>query len=572
MSRQFEDKTGKFGGLAEYVYQNPAAMFVELVDPKDLFMIAGRAFGKTTTVIARRSLRVTKSMPGAYFAFVGDFYSNLLGNTVPSMIKGWNDLGLVEGEHYVANEAPPKHFAKPYKKPLKYNHTISFSNGCFFKLASMDVVSSMAGDSYQHVFGDEVKYLVKAKLDKLLPANRGEKLRFGASPYYTGVTFTTDMPNALAVNEYDWILDQEENMNIEQIELLLKTSLEVNEIKTKMIQAYVKKDRNEFEKQKRSFYRWNERLHKVRHNSVLFYIVSSLAIADIHGLDWFSKQLDLLGIEQFKASILSMRHEINTDEKFYPRLDETHFYDEGIIENAFDNYGFGEVPDINSKALRHLIHNRKLEGGADFGNMMSLVIGQPQGKIQRILKNFFTLAPKNEADLAEKFGRFFRYHQYKVLDLYYDRSGNQYKQISRDFATLFKNALERLEIDGIRQGWRVNLRSDKQGVIHQQTEFQVVNQILSGTNPRLPQVLIDNAQCLQLKSSMNSAKQIIKIDKEGVKTIHKDKTSEKLALSKLPMQSTNLSDALKYYLCRPYYMELFRSPNASSYSYGVEVI
>jgi len=572
MSRLFESKDGKFGGEAEYVYLNPAAMFVELVDPKDLFMIAGRAFGKTTTIIARRSLRVMKSMPGAYFAFVGDYYSNLLGNTVPSMIKGWNDLGLVEGEHYVVNEAPPKHFAKPYKKPLKYNHTISLPNGCFFKLASMDVVSSMAGDSYQHVFGDEVKYLVKSKLDKLLPANRGEKLRFGASPYYTGVTFTTDMPNALAADEYDWILDQEENMDVEQIELLLKTSLEVNEIKTKMIRAYVKRDKNEFEKQKRSFYRWNERLHKVRHNSVLFYVVSSLAIADIHGLDWFNKQLDLLGIEQFKASILSMRHEINNDEKFYQRLDEHHFYDEELLLEFFDNYGFGETPEITSRALRYIQHNRKLEAGADWGNMMSLVVGQPQMRTMRLLKNIYTLAPNDEKDLATKFGKFFRYHQYKVLDLYYDRSGNQYKQINRDFATSFKRALETLEIDGIRQNWRVNLKSEKQGVIYQQTEFLVVNQILSGTNPKLPLLLIPNGQCMELKSSMKLSKQIIKIDKEGVKTIHKNKTSEKLSLKKLPMQSTNMSDALKYLLCRPVYLEYYRSPNSSSYTSGVEVL
>jgi hypothetical protein len=76
---------------------------------------------------------------------------------------------------------------------------------------------------------------------------------------------------------------------------------------------------------------------------------------------------------------------------------------------------------------------------------------------------------------------------------------------------------------------------------------------------------------MELKSSMKLSKQIIKV-KEGVKSIHKNKTSEKLSISKLPMQSTNMSDALKYYLCRPTYLEFFRSPNSSSYTYGVEVM
>lgn len=571
--RLLEDDTGKFGGIAEYVYNNPAGIFFELVDPTNANIIAGRATGKTTKLIARRSLRVARSMPGAYFAFVGDFYSNLLSNTVPSMIKGWNDDGLVEGKHYVVNEAPPKskNWARPYKKPISYKHTISMQNGCFFKLASMDVVSSMAGDSYQHIFGDEVKYLVKDKLDKLLPANRGEKLRFGGSPYYLGTTFTTDMPNELAPNEYGWILDQEENMDVEQIRLILQTSIVVNEIKMAMMKAYVNKDRNEYDKQKRSLYRWSQRLVKARNKSTLFMVISSFANADILELSWYEKQLELLGIEGFKSAILSMKQEIKQGEKFYPRLGDNHFYDDGLLLEAFSDYTFGDTPELTSRSLRYINHGRKLEAGVDFGNQMSLVVGQPQGNIQRILKNIHTLAPDNEQQLAEKFCKFFKHHKYKVLDLYYDRSGNQWKKINRDFANSLKNYIEGMEIDGVRQKWKVNLMSEGQGTIYQQQEYIVVNQIFAETNPRLPRVQIDAYQCLELKSSLSLTKQILKVDKEGTKSIHKDKTSEKLPLSKLPMMSTNYSDALKYYLCRPRYMQLVQTPNASSYAYAPTV-
>lgn len=570
--RIFDDTSGKYGGSTEFVYMSPAHMFLELVDPKDLNVVGGRALGKTTTIIARRSLRIIDSMPGAYFAFTGDYYSNLLSNTVPSMIKGWNDLGYKEGVDYVLNEAPPSTWKKPYKKPLSYKHTISVANGCFFKLASMDVVSSLAGDSYQHIFGDEVKYLIKAKLDKLLPAKRGEKLRFGGSPYYLGVTFTTDMPNELAPNEYGWILDQEENMDTTQIENILRISLVVNEIKLALSKAYSRKDRAEFEKQKRLLYRWTERLFKARFNSTLFYVVSSFALADVHGLQWFQDQLDLLGQEGFKSAILSMRQEINQGEKFYPRMTEEHFYDDGLLLQAFDNYTFGDVPNLTSRSLKYINHKRRLEAGADFGNMMSLVIGQPQpGNVQRILKNIFTLPPENEATLAFKFAAFFQYHEYKVLDLYYDRSGNAYKQIGRDFATSFKNALEKMEINGIKQGWKVNLKSEGQGTIFQQVEFITVNQIFSNSNPKLPRVEIDAYQCMQLKSSLSLAKQLIKIDKDGSKSIHKNKTSEKLPLKSLPMLSTNFSDALKYYLCRPEYLEAVRNPNSTDVFLGASV-
>ena len=75
-NRIFEAANGTFKGNAEYHYVNAAQMAVEVYDPTNLFMIAGRAMGKTTNIQARRSIRISKAMPGAYFAFIGDYYSN----------------------------------------------------------------------------------------------------------------------------------------------------------------------------------------------------------------------------------------------------------------------------------------------------------------------------------------------------------------------------------------------------------------------------------------------------------------------------------------------------------------
>lgn len=564
-NRIFENQTGTYKGNAEIHYVNSAGMAIEVLDPTNLYMIAGRAMGKTTQVQARRSIRIMRSMPGAYFAFVGDYYSNLLANTVPSMLKGWQDMGIKEGVHYVANEKPPAHFKQPYKKPISYKHTISFYNGCFYKLASMDVVSSMAGDSYQHIFGDEVKYFVKDKLDKLLPAARGEGMRFGHSHYYLGKTFTTDMPNILNTNEYDWILDQEKNMNPDQLKLIMHASLFVNEIKEKMMKAYVKKDSAEYYRQKRSLYRWNQRLAKVRINSTLFLMVSTFANADILKLEYFQEQLKSLGPEQFRPSILTMKHEVKQGEKFYPFLENKNFYDDGLILEFFDNYGFGDNVAITSDGLKYINTRQKLEAGMDFGDMISLVVGQEQGWVQRILKNFWTLE-QSEAEIANQFRQFFVNHKSKVLDLYYDRSGNQYHKVGRDWASAVKNAIE-FENDRP-TGWKVNLMSIGQATILQEEEFNLMRAMLSETNTKLPKVLIDQMQCRELKSSMEVAKQIIKADKKGVRRIHKDKSSENIPMARRPMWSTNMSDALKYYMCRPKYMNILKNVRTSSGSYA----
>lgn len=564
-NRIHEAANGTFKGNAEYHYVNPVGMAVEVYDPTNLYMLAGRAMGKTTSIQARRSIRISKAMPGAYFAFVGDYYSNLLSNTVPSMLKGWNDIGLKEGVHYVTNEKPPSNFAKPYKQPLSYKHTISFYNGCFFKLASMDVVSSMAGDSYQHIFGDEVKYFVKDKLDKLLPAARGEGMRFGHSHYYLGKTFTTDMPNILNSNEYDWILDQEKNMDPEKLRLVLHASITVNEIKEKMMKAYVKKDQFEFDRQKRLFHRWNQRLAKVRINSTLFLMVSTFANADILRLDYFKKQLESLGPEQFRPSILTMKHEVKQGEKFYPYLTDNNFYDDGLLLEFYDNYGFGDNVSLTSDGLKYINNRQKLEGGMDFGDMNSLIVGQEQGWVQRILKNFWTLE-QNEAEIAKDFRDFFRNHKMKVLDLYYDRSGNQNHKTGNDRASSIKRHIE-FENDKP-TGWKVNLMSVGQATILQEEEFNLMMAVMTETNTKLPKLLMDRLQCKELKSSMEVAKQIIKPDRFGIRRIRKDKSSESIPMQRRPMWSTNMSDALKYYMCRPKYMNILKNKYTSERSYA----
>ena len=78
--RIFEDATGEFGGKAEIVYSTPAAVFYQLIDPTNLYVVGGRATGKTTNIIADRALRIVKALPCAYFAFVGDTYANLVVN------------------------------------------------------------------------------------------------------------------------------------------------------------------------------------------------------------------------------------------------------------------------------------------------------------------------------------------------------------------------------------------------------------------------------------------------------------------------------------------------------------
>ena len=178
----------------------------------------------------------------------------------------------------------------------------------------------------------------------------------------------------------------------------------------------------------------------------------------------------------------------------------------------------------------------------------------------------YTLNPEDEAILGAKFRDFYQDHKYKVLYMYYDRSGNQNSKIKMDKANYLKNAIEYLP-NGQNSGWVVHLMNEGQGNIYQEEEFNLAKTMMGNMVPGLPMLKIDKLKCPCLTSSLKLTKITVKTDKLGSRTIHKDKSSEKLPLLSRPMFSTNFSDAFKYWICRP---SFFNQVNVHSVYQGVD--
>jgi hypothetical protein len=530
---------------------------IQLISPKDLLLVAGRATGKTESIMAERSQDICYDMPGSYQILVADTYINALKNIVPTLLKGWERNGWHEGVHYVTDTRPPSHFKLPYKPPMSYKHTISVFNGCFFNIGSLDQPSGLAGGSYQHIYGDEARVLKSDKLKKITPAIRGEYAMFGHSPFYRGRTFTTDMPN-IVLGDDDWILQHEKDMNIEQVKLALQVGIILNELRAQLVNATKQKDKKSIENIQKNIQRWTERWVRVRKDLTFFYVVSSFVNVDMLTDGYFSDSLKALGIEEFKSAILSFKIDIKKGEKFYGQLGEHHFYDDGIISSYYDSVLLTDDIEESSLALRYIDRNAPIDCGVDFGSMCSMVTAQERGNYLYCLKEFFTLAPESSQELGNKFRNFYKNHNTKILNMYYDRSGNQYAKVKRDWATEVKNAIMFLP-DGSSSGWHVNLMSLDQSVITQEEEYNLAKHMMAGTAKGLPALKIDRFSCKHLKSSLELSKIIVKTDKKGSKSIHKDKSSEKLPIHLLPMFSTNFSDAFKYLIYRPQWSKLVSS-------------
>lgn len=527
--------------------------------PKNAFLVLGRATTKTTDFQAERSMDICYDMPTSYCGFVGDTYTNLLKNVVPSFIEGWNRKGWKEGVHYVIDDEPPAHFKLPYKAPTMYKHTISTFLGNFFNYISMDTPSSGAGNSYQHLFGDEAKYLEKKRIDKLLPALRGDATLFGHSPFYMGVTFTTDHPNILMPGENEWIMDKEKEMDKMQMQYLLIISLELNAKRASLINASRKRNGTLIKKLEREIQRLAVAHTRLRQNSTFFYVASSFVNLDLLTLDFFKTALAALGEEEFNTAILSFGPEVEAGKKFYFAFDEEkHIYTDGIKDNWYHKFNIGDNADTDSSALRYCDADKPLELGVDFGDMISFVFAQTKGLDIYLLKNIFTIPEDGGSrEICDLVLEFFATHRRKRIIMYYDRSGNQYQHVKRDWATEIKRFLE-YDRNGAATGWTVELKSRGMGNIEQQTEFIMAKNMMQETLKGMPRLHIDKYQCRELISSMGVATQIVKSNARGERQIYKNKSSEKIPMRKRPMFSTNLSDAKKYLICRKEWLALLR--------------
>jgi hypothetical protein len=545
----------------EVRYMNWLAQISGLCMFQHLYFIGGRGSTKTTAFLAERLQEMVYDMPGAPVALVADTYVNLQKNVLPTLQEGLRMLGWEEDIHYRIEKPPFDHWDKPFNIISNYKHTIVFFNGFNLTLISLDRPSSAAGRSYVAILGDEVKFFREDKIAKLTKAVRGYKVRYGDSPFYRSQTFTTDMPNPNLIGEYDWVLKHRSRMDIQLILRILKVAFIYNEVKKEYVLAKDGKNRKEIANVKRKLDRWDKRWRKVRKKSVFFWVASSFINADILGVDYFSEEF-AAGLDDVRQAILSLKPSLSAGNRFYSNLAAKHFYQDGADTYWSEAFGIRDQEDC--RILSKLNRKKAIDMGVDFGNMNSMLVAQ-DGKVKReynVLKEFYTIPPSSIRELADDFLEYFEPHEHKVINLYYDRAGNNYQKTGQDLATKLKKAIEK-DNNGKRTGWKVILRSIGQGNIHSNSEYNFMIDLLSEVNPLLPKVNIDQFNCRCLKSSIELAPTKVS-NRGGRKLVVKDKRSEGMPVHKLPLLSTNFSDAFKYLMCRKNWMKLSKGHRRQS--------
>lgn len=522
---------------------------VDWVDTWRVVVVAGRGMAKTQEIQAERTLRIVQDMPGAPLAFICDTYVNFSTNILPALKVGWKRKKWYEDIHYVSNKRPPEEWLKRCSIIVDdFKHTIFFRNGTVIFAGSLDRPSLLAGKSVVHIFSDEAKYQADVKVDRAFPILRGDATLYGYSTYFLGMTVTTDMPNPTE-GEYDWVFRFAKEMDVSRIKQIISAYGVLNDLYLKLYREYHGAGRlKQMENLEKQINKWLELLRKARYEQTFFINSSSLNNIQFLTTKYINGLIQTLETEDFNKSVLGLRPSLKKTLRFYPNIAEHHFFNDGFNYKFIDRYSLkDDIPD-DSRILAYVKRGEPLEAGFDTGNMKSLVIGQLDGPEYRLLKFLYTIPPESFRSLGDKFIRYFQYHENKTLDLWYDRAANQFQSMGEDAAGALKDAIEK-DSEGNRTGWMVNLKSRKQPNIKQETEYEFMIAMLKEETPGLPKLRIDAVNCKEVKASMENAPAKISYRRKE-KVVSKDKRSERYAVERLPMESTNPSDAVKYLLLR----------------------
>ena len=553
------------------LYTNKIQQLAMFLNPWELALLIGRGTGKSP-IQAFRVHEVVTQMPRCTFALAGPTYVNLMERTIPPMRRFLQEhYGWIENIHYVMFRRPPDEWAKPYVPVDEYKHAISFCNGTVGYLGSLDRPGILNSLSLQYYGIDEARFSEYDRITKdLMPAVRGELLQFQHCPLLYGRTITSDLP--YIEDGAEWLYKIESRMNKTQIELIFHLAYKVNYLRRQTLAG----GGQSLEKQLQE---WEGKLTTARRKSTFFAITSSLMNIDVLGIDYFrdNSNPEINPKHVFRTSFLSIKP-LSVEEMFYGQLKETHFYRATYNYDYVDSFysdSNGLPPSGGRKGgtcLRDTDTNyhAPLYAGLDFGNMISMVIAQRNhpsfggdggGEI-KVINEFHVLTPDILDDIATLFCEYYEPHRDKMLYLFYDRSGNNRMANSRStYAEHFQSALQS-------RGWMVQLMSLDQGNIPHDAKWILINDMLAETNiERYPVIRINEDNCKCLKSSLNMA------PSEKYKgTIRKVKKSEKLPLQRLPMESTNMSDALDYIVWGLFRQLLSRSSSRGSLVIGDKVI
>lgn len=542
-------KTYKYSDdLFVKTYLSVVQILVKLADPTFLFAELGRGSGKTTHILAPRLDRIQNDMPGAVLVLGASTYKSILDNILPGLMEYFYE-NYERGVYFEIGKEPPKHFAKCSTFIDNWKHTISFVNGCVVQFVSADRPESMLGKNAAHLLVDELLRIPEDKFtERIIPALRADRAKFGLSHYFMGITGISSTPNF--ETDEDWWTKYEQNMDVELMECIQEIAYEIDLRSSELVNAKNEFNTDKIKKLEAFIERWSKRLSEIRRGQTYYLRASSFSNLKILGIDYIENQIKSIKDEdKLNTSIFSVRKS-KVKERFFGKFGKQHTFSDSYEYKYMDARSADTQEKHNSRNLKHCDPMQPLYAGYDPGPFSSLVFAQrnKREKKFRLIKNIWAIHPEQHEELADKIDSFFKNHKRKQLFLHYDRAANQRDPKYRDFypltgdlsdsdAILLKTALTK-------RGWNVTLMSMNAPVIYYSQHYRLLSKLFGHNDGSWDEILVDENECDALISSIYHSPL-----KRTSGKIELDKSSEKeLEYKDQPFYSTQIASALMYLL------------------------
>lgn len=508
----------------QFIYYNTVQLLAQIYDPTNMFAEVGRAGGKTAGLIGSRVVRVAHDMPHATLLFMAKTYASLFMNIMPKLIKFFRtplpngQPYLTEGVHYVVGTKKlPRHFKTPLAPIDNPQHCIFFAWGSVLRPGAADRAESVAGIDAGHVFIEEMKHIDGQKLkSRVFPTLRDDfRAPYATSHYFQGITGVSDTAR-LDLGENDWFLTYEKNQNKEILTDIANMYFHINEARTALL-----KNPNDTSALNR-IKRWEPLLKKARTGQTYYARASSFVNKDILGIEFFRNQLNVLSIDEFLTALGNIRPK-SVEHKFFGKFSKKHEFDDSFLYDFIDKYDLSEEAfKVSAKDMKYYNRRQPLYLGYDPGHFMSMVVAQREPGTLRIQKALHAIHPHQHEAIAEEFNEFYKDHGDRVINLYYDRAGNQQKF---KFSDLTSDTDAKMLARELRKlNWTVNLMNIGQRTIYHWEHYLLQTILLGEKDKYCDVVRIDSTNASDLISSINMSplkktEGFIQLDKSAEKTL-----------------------------------------------------
>lgn len=464
---------------------------------------AGRGSAKTFTELALIAISAYE-LPKALAAIGSRTFKQVVEIILSQSNSVWERFNLSEYSpknnpygNYVVNRRPPEHFDKPWVAPRNYENCITFANGYTLMYTAADRPDTQRGLNLDQYFGDESAFTKREFYTKnIVPAVRSNAGRyhdkrkgrkgFNHPLHWLMCHFSSAPYHA----EGMWIYDNEEKM-LEEI--------------------------------------------KMKNGYHHYFHLEATAYDNIEFLpgNYIETQQAELTPHEFDVEILNKRVKKQPN-AFYPSFShEKHVKD-------FYTYDFDDATGTWPERDNSCDTMKPLHMSWDFnGYFTSSIIAQELTNEFRFINEIW--AKESETNLidkvCDKFIETYKYHIKKTVMIYGDAGGHQKFAGSNEsfFSTIFRKLRT--------AGWSL-IDQTENTYPPFKARYKVINEMLAGTNPKLPRLAFNTDTTKNLVISIVNTR----TQKDSFEKFKGDEGKKHIAQETV----THLSDAFDYMIYKKF--------------------